>query len=135
MILQNNVNFIRLNNGYTYKTVNGARIFNAIENKNGSIRVICRRAEIAKILEKITKRTCSIGKEVRNYHKYTLTVNNDELTSFILALDGINCDERLDNRNGNSNSLKLITQSKIIDEKPRKTRKTNAIKKIATTKR
>lgn len=135
MIIQNNVNFIKLTNGYTYKTINGARIFNAVENKDGSIRITCRRAEIAKTLEKITRRQCSVGKEVRNYRKYTLKVNNDELTNFLLELDGINCDERLDNRNGNNNSLRLITQAKIVDEKSKKTRKPNTVKKIATTKR
>lgn len=136
MSLKTNVNFIPLttNGAYTYKTINGARVFNANENKDGSIRITCRRLEIAKILESITNRPCNISKEVRNYHKYTQKINSLELMQFIEKLDGINTDERLDNRTGSDDSLKLVTINHV-DEKPNKKVKKATVKKQAVTKR
>ena len=129
--LKTNVNFQQLtgDGAYTYKSMNNERLFNAKQNKNGSIHITLRRCDLANKLEKITNKPCRISKPLdRGYCKYTSTITDNELVAFINALNGFYFDERLDNRNATKTSLQAITTTSQ-QEQPKKTSTRQASKK------
>lgn len=132
--LKTNVNFQQLcgNGCYTYKSMNNERLFNAKQNKNGSIHITLRRCDLATKLEKITKKPCRISKPLdRGYCKYTQSITSVELVAFINALNGYYFDERLDNRNATKTSTQAITTT--TQEQPKQktnTRQASNKKKI-----
>lgn len=132
--LKTNINFQQLcgEGCYTYKSMNNERLFNAKQNKNGSIHVTVRRIDLAKKLEKITSKPCRISKPLnRGYCKYTQTITSIELVTFINALNGYYFDERLDNRNATKTSTQAITTTS--QEQPKQkasTIKTSSKKQI-----
>lgn len=132
--LKTNINFQQLcgDGCYTYKSMNNERLFNAKQNKNGSIHVTVRRIDLAKKLEKITNKPCRISKPLnRGYCKYTQTITSIELVTFINALNGYYFDERLDNRNATKTSVQAITTTQ--EEQPKQkasTRKASNKKQV-----